>query len=738
MRWFVHDASGFYELLALRAVNMTSVAEFVIAFDLINTDGTFRKNHDAILFESKTLFAFSSSDFFVVKTDEASVPLHGMKRVSSVEEQVYRHLDLFSRWLLFTKTIHVVGPVSMSYVTNASKDVMLLGDVHDNLSAGPLSDDQVRTKFQGFFRASQSFYAQPSDFGVFARFVHDMRFLPFAIRNEPDPNMVLFVWEFLVLWMHLIGSEPHDAAVDVILEAPLQSDYAVQNVDTYLDAVRYLFSVCPSIHDADSPFAHFQEPCKRLFPSTTIKRIDLRFALTEQPKGAFLHGEPLHVIQSISTMLMLVRKNPAKKKRDFVAEFAAVLRLVHGTTDTDDEKLLLQEVFEVVNVVRKTPVILSGLDAFLDVLFGAVRVHWVPNARSPWFLFRTCLTDIYGLATLLRSSQRRTIAYLGDYHVKVWTDVLVQFATFDLIRSQVTDPLRREVVLPNHLPKPLLFFPNWSAGFSHALSEYYHDAAPRAMQNGLSTFFSLMNTIDRDTWLVDYFVNIATNKSDRAHVWWTHTPQAFVPWKKRAQRELAAREMLLPTIESTCKGVDHDIFQTEFRDMTSAQLAAVYLNEKGNCVSAFGMWEWWKECAKEGRVLRDPVTRAVVTNHEQATILRLVGQREAPPKHTNPPNWVVTQLPDGSVALRVGFTSYTVLYLPTYQEPNAPKGAVFVYSVLREVLRSIAQLELRDGQVFHPSIHFNLFRNKQLWVDEPDQTLRRLQEELTPFTIVVF
>lgn len=739
MQWYVQDPSGLYEVVPQRSIDMHSLASFAWSLRLFESVGTFWAKPGMFVFRSDTLVSFFAQDFFIRRTDPSSVNLRGLIEKKNVEKDFVEHGNLFLNWVFYHQAIPVVGPVSYVNLESKSKQVVLFGDVHDNFAARGMSDQDVRNATT-FLQSSRGFYTYPPDFESFDREVDHIR-LHFATRyHDTSVAQHLFVWEFLALWLRLATFMPSSPDIEVLLEAPLQNDFAAEPMNTYLDAVRNLFSVCPAITTPDSPFAPFLPHCSALFPKVKVRRVDLRFALNEQPKGPFLNDDPITVLTTIGSALQLSKIRRTAKLKELIGDFAHYLRTNHKTTDQDDERLLLQEMLITLRAVRHTPIIKENTDLFIDVLLKAVQLHWQPTSRSPWFLFRTCLTDIYGLATLWQSPATRQFAYLGDYHVRVWRDVLTQFAHFEVRAESYSTLEHRTIYFQAESVKPFMDVVSWNKDqIADTLFRYFSEIhSIREVGPKLWEFFEQMKDEDRDVWLKGFLVELlnAEDKFAQNLELIDQIPMSMLPWKTDAEDEVASRLRLVPEVVGKCKGEEEDVFQNEFADMTSEQLLGVYVNERGQCVSAFSMLQWWEQEAKQGRVFRDPITRQVVSAQERQTIQTLTNAH-APLLHHNPVSWVLTHQPDGMVVLRSGARQWQVLYLPNVVESELV-GVAQTYLVLREVFQHINGLELRDGQVFHESIHFNLYRNRHLWESDAKSTLRRLQDELEPFSTVVF
>ena len=689
-------------------------------------------------------------------------------------------------------------------------EILLFGDVHDNLIV-PGSSDDIQENFRDFFASANKFYddlARSSRFKEFQTRVLGMQ----LFLERPAARMVLgknlgfykteetmVIFEFVAMLLHMLYLQRRSETIDVVLEAPLQPDFGPVQVNNFLDSMRYLFSICPSTTTSTTmsseeskdtrrrgeeaeqqhPFEAFHQPCRDLFPNVDLHPIDLRFALQEDAIGTFINDEAAN----ISIVLIWCAERMTEQDEPLsLRDFAALLYLKHGVDNAADRELLFLETNKTIAAWRKVSVFWGDkahplvAREFVTTLADASKRFWNPaDRRSKWFLFRTFLTDIYGLSTLLRPDrQKKAIVYLGDYHARVWAVVLEDFLQYDVPRWQRPGGERwRTIHFGAKTDKPLLADPyGWSTQSLYDSLELkmqydnYQPSTTWGVEEKRQAIFAFANLMNREApanftvmtgrkrlfehYMVPYF----------AQAWSRGDPLDLLPnlpdkmqekdWFKRAQAQTKNILDLRLQLRIMCDS-DSDVLFTPFDDMSEKELNSVFLsanNEhddgKKECFSAVSMHKYWQQLAAEGKVFRNPLTRELVSEHDQEEILKRLHKLYKPVRFQSiTSQYVSLQIhhpaiapPDARALVKYYMFNCLVCVAFLVHENDD----MVLRGVLQDVIDHLPHLQFRMDNttgievVVHPVIHFNNFRDVELWRADRRERMAQLLDECRPYS----
>jgi len=79
-------------------------------------------------------------------------------------------------------------------------------------------------------------------------------------------NCNCFYWEYIVL---AITQASHEC-IDIFIERARDTDIGANVVETYLEAMRYLFGICNMLHTSQAKFRGFAETCSKFFPNIRV------------------------------------------------------------------------------------------------------------------------------------------------------------------------------------------------------------------------------------------------------------------------------------------------------------------------------------------------------------------------------------------------------------------------------------------------------------------------------------
>jgi len=690
------------------------------------------------MFDEKNLVYVYTSEKASKRFDEYFKPfnLKEIKIDSSVLTGMLELLEHTAPWGWFEKQLKVMGPVSCftAYSPLQKMDILLFGDIHDNLEVPDIfSHAEVLEQFYHFFGAAKTFYYDVPNFAHFKFIVQKMKLRMFGCGEEVAR---MFVWEFLVCMLHLFNAT--GTCLDIIVEDPLHMPYEASVPENYLDAVRYLFSICPMISEPDSVFAKFVPECQDLFPSLRYHRIDLRYNVYEDAKGTFEHDGfgGLMLFFTAGTMRI---DEPSGFEQFFV---------YHGVDDWDDEQLLREEIDRMYEQFLNS-LLVENLNLFLDAFRKSTTKHWNNEKRSKWFFVRTCITDIYGLARLYRktkaprekhSSQqatkicqessyipRKVICYLGDYHAKVWKDVIISldeniFVSHDnsTNREERTiqfDAFTRKPLMPLEWNEPHEMFTNIMESKSDTYSKK-------------NVFAQCLNNGSKRNFFVSYLTK------EQLPIGLFYHPD----YPKEYEMVQKLKDMRRKW-KSRCMS-DSDAFHNDFNEMSYDEIFYTYLkpDETGQkvCYSAEFMYALWKSSYAEHRAFRDPRTRKAISKTEKRMIEDKIGA-------------MFFDLPQRALSHQVFSISIKALktknfykvyvdvqdgssYFLTLVVTSSKHQLKQIKKALKEVLNfANVEYNTEDATINHSSIHFNNFRQLERWKQNPEETLEDFKHELQPF-----
>lgn len=583
-----------------------------------------------------------------------------------------------AQWNWLSTRVEVLGPVS-SCVIRSSKynfDVLLFGDIHDDLTVKDhFTDAQVRENFEQFFTASSGFYQENKNFKKFKYIVRQMKHHLFSRTKTGQENTrQLFIWEFLVCILHLLSLKKR--CVDVIVEDRLQSEYEdPTRIDNYLEAVRYLFSICPMIANPDSPFEAFVPQCKKLFPNMRYHRIDLRYQVQETVKSNFIENNPDGLKRCILYLLENLDDIEKEKKEQngsmsvFLKSGILALMDYHNIDKKDDIVILTDEFLKMFHQFKNS-YLADNAERFLTLFSEASTQFWdfesakeKEHGKVGWFFLRTMMTDIYGLSRLYRKDKenrnvnrfefhrftkicgnspyepRHVICYLGDYHAKVWRAVITGMdeENYVITQDQPFHDMNRVMVFPSDVKKPFMQ-PVWDD--PQKLFKYTINRK-RDLQDSDSyykTNFFLMSLSPKiiDEYYVTYIARLLQKENSLTI---EDLDEQFPDFKKyhliAAGLNVKRNEM-----QDRCQN-QTDVFNNKIQKMGFQQLDYLYIppdegkkknNNNVDCYPADFMYETWVQSYKDDQAFRNPVTRRLVSPEERTIILKKMAHARTEPK----------------------------------------------------------------------------------------------------------
>ena len=788
-RWFVGSKKGLFEF---EAAPFDTLPFFVLRLNLLWTPGTLILGQDYFYFQTP-LPSFEAEEGVKTLGKVDTLPPGprtetGLLLSSRFLLSLGQGFHLFLQRQLFEKALLVHGPVSAGVLQCDNpnlqlKEIFLFGDRHDTLAfQGSGFDgkthDEVVLEAQNFFQATRGFFQQPPDFDAFRRVIGRMKVIMCSPtqRSTRVQFQHLYIWEFLVMLLHSLYVENASDTIDVIVEDSEHMDFAApERIDNYLEAVRHVFSICPKVQTDDSPFLPFVDQCHTLFPNIRYHRIDLRFALYEHPRGTFEYGDRANVVATIEELIGM--KSNQRWNKKLVAD---LYRTQHHVDNKDDQDLLWEETDKAVTSLVTSPLWRHvSTEDFFVAFSRATATHFnlEDNKRSVWFFLRTCLTDLYGLGILTSCHNQRALVYLGDYHMKVWFDVLLKcfpHVTGDTDKYNLSMAGNRTVVFPAKTRKPLVSSElDWAERRSSEIFEAHlrtQSPSEKRKEIALMLFLAKENEALQQSFVVPYLsLEFAAGDPMRLRTLFGSPGQDLslieqmhlLPRHPDAPRfrflyESVASALKIQELREAetkrCEA-DADVFNNAFDEMDENELASIYRRDN-QCYSAYSMYKWWQTCYQAGKAFRDPVTRKLISKEERKERILDSLQLEdpnigAPERWTNPNAQtnlkikmdlgrsvvagkrhfrasVVWMEPDSSVS-----TSYTLCDLVVREL----KTSYMMSIILKEVIDHSRDIEFhRDTlTVNHGSIHFNNFRMIENWNVDPEDTFQRLLEELSPY-----
>ena len=725
-------------------------------------DAGFLYEGDAV--ESENVVLVPSSDrLHILRTIDLATDV-------DVNHRLEIYLQSVAQWKLFEQKITLYGPVSCTAMSTANRNVVILGDVHNNLAVkGTFSHAEVVKLFSAFFGARATV-----DVSHFKYIVRKMRQ---ASLRDVAPSKHMFVWEFI---LHLLFAHAHEC-VDVFLEDSFQASFESAEPTNYLQAVRYMFSICPMVQTEDSPFAYLAEECRELFPNVRCHRIDLRFGVFEDAQGTFVNNDLVAVLKTIMSCLSA---DSQEAEQNSAKDLQSALMSNHGMDNEKDIEALQSEFMRMRSALRKSSLMLQ-LPKFIETFVQATLTHAKPTSRanrSKWFWFRTCVTDIYGLSRLFRNTMTplqtrhksqlpsalcaqnanslNAIVYVGDYHAKVWKDVFIEMHAKNTVTVYIHEKKKanRTMVLPEFSRKPFmdtLWKDDPRTVFFHWLKQQ--------KESTVMQYMSLLSPASLRRFYVP-FVTQQTRDKQRATFF------------KAIPQQSALLASKLDHVIQKCSSTN-DVLQNEFETMDIDQLSAVY-SKKGNCFWAFAMYELWLQNTKRAKSFRDPLSRKIISDSEQTTIINLVNQHkygadklERPVRRPNPyqlemeveqilqsvndeeiPFYVVRvrvvmeevsngrKVPFDAVTPHTHGTLHQQVFLVCFVHCDDTTVWSQVKDAVWEFLTFVPNVvyDQKSGTIGHKAVHFNNFQDVRKWFLEGTSVvdasrLPQLKNELLPF-----
>jgi len=785
-RWLIEDVDGTLYDLTPAPYMLDSISFFAVEVKALYIQGRLfasaephvqmSKNRNRVfLFRSEQSYPFLEFDHIsVTRIDDKDTaladsnlveinirsPVHATRYSRTVLNTIERRLYLAMDHCFYNDKCDVLGPVSFTELQDEKEQqhVLLFGDVHDDLEIHnrshlePYDDAYVKNMFQDFFGSTKSFFESKTSFDQFEFMVNKMKMAlgdPESLA-EVSGSRELFIWEFLVVVLHLCSMAEKDATVDVIVEDMREMDFEPTNVTNYLLAVRHLFTICPTDTPflQSSPFAGFLPRCKALFPNLAYHRVDLRYAVHEDAQGSFLHDTPVAVCTSLIVIMRYVTQN--QFDRDW---FNIIMKKAHKLKNAADQDVLWEAISLMIEAVKKVDYVFNNFVQFMDVFAEAVQLYYVrePDATK-WFLFRTCVMDIYGLCLLCASKNPKAVVYVGDYHAKVWRDVLTKRFAFSISKQQDVG-LSRVIQFDAKTTKPLMTRIKWNDENLDFIFQREWGTLPLNIQSAFIIQFYMMRKFSLYPEFVQYFAR-QWNRGDPLQL------KKVLPDSMLVHTSTIDAKMWQDDLENVaklCPGETADVLMNEFTEMTRHELESIYKRDNGDCVSAQAMYDWWQKQASEGQVFRDPFTRTRVSQEEQRIILNKALILHAPHRHENATDWwqdvrlqfyPQVDVPNSNKLVhfinRVELhTSRNEIYFVCFLKDEGSLNdslLLKMFDALKETLRHANHLTMTaDHRIESESIHFNNYQNPELWLPEnARETLVRLKDELEPYTSVSF
>jgi len=690
----------------------------------------------------------------------------------NINQAVDFYLKSVVKWKLFEQDLKVFGPVSCFVSNSLEKNIVIFGDIHDNFEVkGKFSHTEVAMLFRDFFGSSSE-----QNIDHFKYIVRKMKYAHFS-QQQPNTNQYCFIWEFMLQLLFANADE----CVDVIVEDPLESSWESSSVTNYLLAVRHLFSLCPMITTPDSPFTHLVSECQDLFPNARYHRIDLRFAVHEAPLGNFANNEMAGALGTIFGLMEQFNNGEI----DRVFNFHEVMRTFHSMDNTQDIEVLLSEFMRMFNAFQKSSLTSEN---FAVVFAKACLRHDSPRVTkrhsSKWFIFRTCMTDIYGLSRLFRQKMtplskrhqaqlpttvcqengatvKKAIVYIGEHHARIWQDVIV------------------------HLQRDATQHETWKQKNKKTRSLHFDAFANKPLFDSLwaddpqSIFADWMRRTAKDSITMQHLGLVSTRTISKFYV-------PFLAKKTREKQDadffttvphqVTKLNAKLRETQRMCENADSDVMQNEFEKMDMRELNAVYLKNT-DCYCAFAMFDLWRHQYAHHKSFRDPITRKIISDTEQDQILQLVNTGQRPEFYLDKPiraplsvEYLQTVVWSQSLQLvgsqvipfDVVHVNVAMETLPnnkivpynfkTTQQTPTLHSHVFLLcfiqcndATIREKLINALEefitfapgtfYDTTNNVVNNKHVHFNNFCDVQLWMPPHDnvERLTQLQHELLPY-----
>jgi len=711
------------------------------------------------LFQTPDLFLFEYDPgfehlLFLHDSLPSWIPPSNLERViitNTLQKEVFELLDDSAHWKWFEEKLDIVGPVSCfaAYSPKHKLNLLLFGDVHDNFNVpGVFSHEDVIKNFKDFFGSADKFYMENADFSHFKFIVEKMKTLVYSPQKA---YKLLFIWEYLVCVLHLLNST--NTCVDVIVEDRMHMEYESTIPANYLDAVRYLFSICPMISTLDTPFANFVVQCRELFPNLRYHRIDLRYGLYEELKGELKNETDFFFLAGSLRGFVRMIGTPQATPDAMETGIKDLLTSVYEMDNEDDIMLFSSEIVRAFRQFVRSR-LLKQRHVFLDAFQHAIKKHWVPDTtRSKWFFLRTCITDLYGLSRLYRKiknpekkhprqrptkicressySPKHAICYLGDYHAKVWQDVIRALDENTYVSQNQSNQGTRAIYFEEFTRKPLSAV-EWDT--PREKFKELMDASDTWKPRGeVQLFLQLMSTKGRRKFFVFYLAASGLDvkklaeeypdfKEDISNTEWM--------WEKREKLTLQCNDT-------------SDAFLNYFADMDVEELNAIYVKPgTGKCYSAEFMYAHWVALSAAHKTFRDPLTRKIISQEEQNMILDIT-QKPKPVVEKNNTDYFIITLKTATVPKftriiaedPLDHIEYFIILIPD----KFLKNIVILHAFKELLANRDTQFDSERKILDHPEMHLANFRKYDRWLssDTEDavspEALKDLQQELLPF-----
>ncbi len=722
----------------IKTSNLRTDLLYFLAYTGVWTkSGKLFKNHNMFLF----VFDPGASDVEITMKhhvlDTFRIP-SGLERViinEELKQEMFKLLNDTMNWGWFAQKLNVMGPVSCFAAISSKNqfEILLFGDIHDNLNVTEkFTSKQVQENFQKFFGASKSFYDEPQQFSQFKFIVEQMKL---QLYTTKETQWDLFIWEFLVCILHIFNTT--NTCLDIIVEDPLDMPYEPQLPNHFLDAVRYLFSICPMVSIPDSPFASFVPHCKELFPALRYHRIDLRYNVYEDVKGNFENDD----FTGLKMFLFHATSDSPPSFQSLLGDLYAY----HKMDDTKDMAILNTELHRMYTQFFESK-LYDKIRMFLKVFETASTRYWNhEHGRGKWFFLRTCITDVYGLSRLYRNeiplktkplsrkkketricasssyAPRKVICYIGDYHAQVWRKVILELDRDIFIsHDNVAHKGHRVMEFKAFTRKPLT-----SMQWNEPRDMFEKFITPLDTESLI-----FVNELDKDSMRKFFVFYLAKNLPQ-----YRYLEKDFAKALKQAKTLLDERIIKF----TNCGNSDSDAFGNDFADMDYDEIKEIYKkpNTIDICYPASFMYDLWKSQYKAQRAFRDPRTRQAILESEKEMILEFV-QQDTPTRIFSDVKFIIRvkkqtkhQYKFDVIVFGLGDFFLTLVYAPLKEIPEIQRA-------LQEVLEHanvkyvMLNKEEKTGVIDHESIHFNNFRTEARWLDH-EQALKDFKEELQPF-----